>query len=286
MRNRGASRPKLNAGICVAGVLLSGLSIWWGVAQMNALGRETGWTAASIGVAIPAGTICFFMFFNFMWAVRLIAAARRGEGVIARWIVLPAELEEFRANNRRRIEQGLDNDWKVPKQVPPGGLEVIFTGNGLVIGGAYFGLATTGMYRFEGVQILPENPLAIEFGTVLTTMASTGSSVRTYRTRAMLRVPVSRVASAEAAKVLRHYTAVDRREVIVDRDFYTRRIRWGLTGSVVFFLVATVGFGLGAAGIRNEAPVIMAVTGVIAGIGGLVLAGIARLLRGRQLNPR
>ncbi len=29
MRNRGASRPTLNAGVCVAGIALSALSILW-----------------------------------------------------------------------------------------------------------------------------------------------------------------------------------------------------------------------------------------------------------------
>lgn len=284
MRNRGASRPKLNAGIAGAGMALSALSILWGVTEMNALGHETGWTGASIGVAIPVGAICFLMFVNFTWAIRLVAAARRGDGVIARWRVLPAELEAFRANNKRRNEQGRDNDWKVPKKAPPEGLEVIFTDRGLVIGGTYFGLWTTGMYKFQGVQMLPENPLALEFGTVLTSMADTGSSYRVYRTRGVLRVPVSSLARPEAAKVLAHYTAVDRREVIIDRDFYTRRIGWGLKAAAVFFLICVAGFGLQAAGVKNEVPLIMAVIGMIAGLGGLALAAFAWMLRKGQLR--
>jgi hypothetical protein len=284
MRNRGLSRPGLNMGICVAGVVLPALSIWSGVAEMNALGHETSSSAARIGIAIPIGVICFFMFFNFLWGYRLIAAARRGEGVIGRWTVLPAELEAFRADEESRLRR--DNDWKMPKKAPPEGIEVIFTENGLLIGGTYFGLVTTGMFRFEGVQMLPGNPLALEFGTVMTSVTNT-TTVRFYRTRGVLRVPVSRAGRDAAVKVLNHYAAVDQRKVLVNPSFYARRIRWGLIGAVVFFLIAAGGFGLNAAKADlGDIPLYMAVVGTVTGIGGLVLAFTAWTLHMKQRRPR
>ncbi|MEN3975567.1 hypothetical protein [Emcibacter sp. SYSU 3D8] len=226
MRNRGLSHTRRNMGICAAGVALSVLSIWWGLAEMNALGHETMASGLKIGIAIPVGLICFFMFFNFLWGARLIAAARRGEKDIGRWIVTPAEAEAFRRNDERRAGQGYSNDYTLPRTIPPVGLEVIFTDNALVVGGTYFGLVTTGMFRFEGVQMLPENPLAIEFGTVVTS-AYKVTMVRIGVSRGLLRVPVSRSARGEAAKVLAHFTAVDQRKLLVDPGFYRRRMAWG-----------------------------------------------------------
>jgi len=272
-------------GICVAGVVLSALSIWWGVAEMNALGHETTASGLKIGVAIPIGVICFFTFFNFLWGYRVLAAARRGEKVIGRWTVTPAEAEAFRADDKRRGDAGYDNDYRLPKKIPPGGLEVIFTDNSVIVGGTYFGLVTTGMFKFEGVQMLPENPLALEFGTVMTTVAG-GNTVRVYRTRGLLRIPVSRAGRDEAVKVLGHFSAVDQRRTLVNPNFYRRRIAWGLVAAPLFFLVAAAGFSLNEAGVQGDAPLLMAVIGTIAGIGGLVLALIAWALHMKQRAPR
>lgn len=285
MRNRGLSNPGLNMGICVAGVVLSALSILWGVAEMDALGHETTASGLKIGIAIPVGVICFFMFFNFLWGYRLIAAMRRGEKVIGRWTVTPEEAEAFRADDKRRGDAGYDNDYKLPKKIPPGGLEVIFTDNAVLVGGTYFGLVTTGMFKFEGVQMLPDNPLALEFGTVMTTLAG-GNSVRVYRATGLLRVPVSRAGRDEAVKVLGHFSAVDQRRTLVNPNFYVRRIRWGLIAAPLFFLMAAMGFGLNEAGVQGTVPLLMAVTGVIAGIGGLVLAALAWVLHMKQRAPR
>lgn len=285
MRNRGLSHPGLNMGICVAGVALSALSIWSGVAEMNALGHETTASGLKIGAAIPIGVICFFMFFNFLWGYRVIAAARRGETVIGRWTVKPAEAEAFRADDKRRGDLGYDNDYKLPKKIPPDGLEVIFTDNSVIVGGTYFGLVTTGMFKFEGVQMLPDNPLALEFGTVMTSVAG-GNTVRVYRVRGLLRIPVSRAGREEAVKVLGHFSAVDQRKKLVNPNFYGRRIRWGLIAAPLFFLIAAMGFALNEAGVGGVVPLLMAITGVIAGIGGLVLALLAWLLHMKQRAPR
>lgn len=267
MRNRGLSRPGLNMGICVAGVLLAVLSIWSGVSEMNALGRETNASAAKIGIAIPVGVICFGMFFNFLWGYRLMAAARRGEKVVGRWTVTPAEVEAFRADDNRRADLGYDNDYKLPKKVPPGGLEVIFTDNSVIVGGTYFGLVTTGLFKFEGVQMLPDNPLALEFGTVMTSVTKI-NAVRINRIRGVLRVPVSRAGREAAVKVLNHFSAVDQRKALVNPGFYARRIKWGLIAAVMFFVVAAGGFGLNAAKTDlGDIPLLMAVVGTISEIG-------------------
>lgn len=285
MRNRGMSRPGLNMGICAACVMLSALSIWWGVTEMNALGHETKPTAAAIGIAIPVGVICFGMFFNFLWGYRVLAAARRGEKVIGRWTVTQAEVEAFRGDDKRRADAGHENDYKLPKKTPPDGLEVIFTDNAVIVGGTYFGLVTTGMLKFEGVQMLPDNPLALEFGTVMTSFSG-GSAMRVHRFRGLLRVPVSRTGRGEAVKVLDHFSAVDQRKTLVNPNFYARRIRWGLIAALLFFPIAAAGFALNEAGVKGEVPLLMAVTGVIAGIGGLVLALLAWMLHVKQRAPR
>jgi hypothetical protein len=93
MTNHGIRRPGLNLLIAVAIAAAGGLAVLWGVTTMNALGKETSATATAIGVGMLVGFLGLLFVFNFLWAVRLTAALRRGEGVIARWTVAPATFD-------------------------------------------------------------------------------------------------------------------------------------------------------------------------------------------------
>src|SRR5687767_2780947 len=130
MRNRGVRRPGLSVLICIAMAVGGALSVLWGATRMNALGYETPTTASAIGVGLFVGLIGFLFLFNFLWALRLVNALRRGEGVIARWTVAPATFELFRKREQRLRAAGDENDYRMPRKTPPKGLEILFSEDG------------------------------------------------------------------------------------------------------------------------------------------------------------
>jgi hypothetical protein len=284
-------KPRLMAAVWLAVALAGWVSVAWGTFEMHRLDRETGATAAAIGVGFPVAVIATGMLFLAIRTIRIVAALDRGEGVIARWIVPPDDFAEFAADNAARNALGgaYRNDWKVPRTIPPQGIEIVFGADGVFVGNSYFGLVNTGMLKFEGVQMLPGNPLALEFGTVATTI-SHGTSVRVNRTRGALRIPVSRLARAGAIRVLDHFRRVDAREIVVNPGFYLGRMRFGLIAAPTCFLLAAAGFALQFLGYGNLLdgilPVALAVGGTVAGIGALVLSWLAWTLSRAQHHRR
>jgi hypothetical protein len=280
------------ASIWLAVALAGWISVGWGAFEMHRLDRETGMTAAAIGVGFPVAVIATGSLFLAIRSIRIVAALDRGEGVIARWIVSPNDFAEFVTDNAARNALGgaYRNDWKVPRAIPPQGIEIVFGADGMFAGNSYFGLVNTGMLKFEGVQMLPSNPLALEFGTVATTI-SHGTSVHVNRSRGVLRVPVSRLARGEAIRVLDHFRRVDAREIVVNPGFYLGRMRFGLIAAPICFLLAAAGFALQFLGYGNlldgTLAVALAVGGVVGGIGALVLAFLAwTLSRAQHLRRR
>lgn len=275
MRNNGLRNPARGALICLAMFLGGAVSVMSGASEMQKLGAETVSSAAQIGIGLLAGIMGFLFQFNFWWGVRVMRAMRRGENEIARWTISPDELAAFRKNDDAHTARGRSNDYDVPASAPAGGLQVIFSADAVLVGDTFFGLTTTGLAHFRSMQVLPEDPPCIEFDTALVW----GSNVTVPRIRVshgVLRIPVSPTATDEAQKVVAHYRDVVARKVIVKPDFWRWRIRLGLGTAIVCALVAAAGFGLEAtdAGF-GEVPMIMAASGTLVGLAGLVLAVIA-----------
>jgi hypothetical protein len=283
MRNTGVRNPVLNSwiafAICVAGIG----GIVFGTVEMNRLGHETAASALSIGVGIVAAVIGAAMTVNFLRGVAVMRAIRSGGHEIARWTVTADQFDAFRESDRQRNALGPDyrNDYR-PGKTPPEGVEVIFAPDGVLVGGSYFGLTTTGMFRFAGVQVLAGNPMSIEFGMVQTAVANT-TTLRTTRSFAVLRIPIARTATAEAKQVLKHFQDVEARRIIVNPGHWRRGIRIGLGTAAVCAVVAAAGFGWAAlqesAGVM---PLVMAVVGAVGGLGGLVLAYAAWVMKRKQ----
>lgn len=278
--NAGLSNPKRSVMICIAMLVIGVGGILWGVFEMERLGgAETFGTAAAIGGGMLLAIIGFLFMFNFIWAVRLTSAMKRGEDVIARWTVPPQTLEEFRADEAERKKAGRLNDWKVPRKIPAGGIDVIFSPSAVMIGDSFFGLAKSGIARFTGVAMSPGNPLAIAFGMAFTAARgiSGGMVVTTYRSE--LRIPIARTASAEASKVLEHYKSVHAGKTVARPGFWKLRIKIGLWALGIGAVSAVAGFGLNALKVKlGDAPMIMAVVGVMLALFGAVLAGAATML--------
>ncbi len=287
--NKGVRRPLRMVWLFLVLAGFSSASVAWGIHVLRTVGDTTA-AGLAIGVAGPVAVISVGMLVLAVNNVRLTGALRRGENVIARWTVSPDDYAAFIANNAARNALGpaYQNDWKLPKTIPPQGLAVVFGQDMVMVGDRFFGLVNTGMFTFRGVQILPENPLAIEFGTVSSTLSQGGSAVRLDVGSGVLRIPIARLARADAVRVLDHYKRVDSREIVVNPEFHRGRMRFGLIAAPICFAAAALGFVMQDHGINTDGDLnlVLAVVGVICGIGALILAGIAAYLSWQQHRRR
>lgn len=278
MRKIGVRRPGLTA-VVVLAIGVSGLiAIVIGAVIMKAEGQETWVSAALIGIGLFAaimGLPFSALFFIGQGVYRRVA---RREGAMARWTLTPDELEAFRAGDARRSALGPDylSDYTAPATCPPGGLDVIFVPNGVMIGDVYFGLSNTGLVRFAGLKMLQHDMLAIEFRILYTSVR--GATVQRYVTESvLLRVPIARNATEDAARVFTHFEKVLRREIIVNPGFWPVRIRIGLWSAAICGLISATGYAFWspATSLENPVPEIMMGGGAIFAIAGLILAAAA-----------
>ena len=141
--------------------------------------------------------------------VRLAGAMRSGRSAIARWTVPPEELSRYRENDQGFTSRGTPNIYGLPSHVPDGGLEVIFSADGVLIGE----LMTNQGSRVAGVRLIASDPPTIEFDLVRkrrtgVTGASGAIHSSLHRTWGTLRVPVARQATLQGAKVMQQYQSV------------------------------------------------------------------------------
>jgi hypothetical protein len=276
----------MNAFIALALLVFSAGASWIGGAAVEAAQGESFAATALFAAGIVAGLAGVVALPNFLRGVFVIRSIEKGRAEIARWTVSADELDRFRENDLRRSALGAeyDNDYWVPKISPPGGLTIIFSEDGLLIDGTYFPLVTAGLFRFSGVQILPENPLAIEFGMIATSMSDT-SSVNVYDVRSVLRLPVSRQGRDDAVKVLNFFKSVDAREIIVNEGVYTGRTKWALGGAAMLFALAAYGYWrVEYAHEPDTIALVALVTGVVGGMSALSIAAVCRLMDVNQRN--
>ena len=272
MQSRGTKNPGRWALICLAVAAASALSIWTGVRDMNALGHETGSTAARIGFGLFALILSTIFSLNFLWGHRIVANLRRGRTRFGGWTVPPADYDRFREIDGHFAKRGEPNDYRALGAVPAEGIAVAFSRDGVLIGDRYFSLASTGLNRFDQAAMIRSDPPMIEFGMV-TTSATNFSALRFFRIHSVLRVPVASDAVMQAEKIAGHFQAALRGEVIVNPGFWRLRIRIGLVGAAVCTALAALGFLLADRNVElHNIPLFLAVGGTITAIGGLVLA--------------
>lgn len=285
--NAGIHNPPRQVRICLALLAVSAIAFVSGLLGVSSAGAETV-SGIAIALGLLGSIVFFLMLLNFVWGVRVFNAIKRGENMVARWTVPADEFDRFRANEAGHAAIGHPNDYKPPRLTPPGGVEVIFAKDGMIIGDTFFGLATTGLSHFRQVGIVPGDPLCLGFQTALTTARHQSSGTPSFSTvLGLLRIPVANAAHPEAKAVLDHYIAALAGQVIVRPDFWPRRIRWGLWAAVISAIAAATGFGLEALDADlGILPLILAVSGTVAAIGGLILALLAWIFADRQRRGR
>lgn len=286
--NAGIGNPRRSVRICLAAMALGAAAVLWGLLAIDGAEKEPPGAGAAIGIGLLFCIVFTLFLFNFLWAVRLTDRMKRGEGVIARWTVPAHTLEEFRTDDADPRKMRRKNDYRLPRKIPPEGLEVIFSPDAVMIGNTCFGLARSGIARFTDVAIVPGNPLSIAFRMALTTARATsygGTHLATSRSE--LRVPVARTASAEASKVLSHYTAVQQGRIQVKPKFWTLRLKIGLWATALGATSFALGMTLNALKIElGLLPFLMAVIGGVIAPFGLILALIAWRIREGEKRGR
>jgi hypothetical protein len=209
-RSGGVRNPGRNAVLFGLASIASIVLVALGVADMRETGQK-GSPLLMLGL-FPA-LLCPIVFIHYVGKVRVFRDMRSGRSAIARWTVPPGQFDKFR-EEQQRIPAGsiLTNFYAPPRVTPPEGVEVIFSDDGVLIGGGYFPLSPTRGRRLESVRYIDSDPPAIEFGTVSNTMVRTSSAtIDTVRTAQSLRVPVSIDARKEAGEVVRRFQgAIDR----------------------------------------------------------------------------
>lgn len=282
MFSPGIRNPQRSLLICMAVTLAACASIGWGVIEMNAAGQETLGSGLKIGLALLPAILAPAMALNFWGAINVMAAMRRGENAIARWTIPAAELAEFTTVDAARDARGIAhlNDWPPPREPPPSGIDIVFTPSAVLVHDTYFPLITTGLFRFIGVRLLSDSQPVIAFRTKTTYANRFG----TRTTDGELRIPASRQASTDAAKVVAHFGKVATGTIIADPNFYGRRVRIGLIAAPIFFAIAAVGFILRSV-LKSDSgfdPMILIAIGLVFGIASLILAAAAKLLERAQ----
>ena len=270
-------------------ILLAGLALI-GVGAPDVM--DDGPRAGLFGLGLFVAIMGAFFFANFLWAVRIVRAMREGRTAIARWTLPPEEFARWREIDRRFTERGAPNDYWPPGRIPAGGVEVIFSDTGVLIGDRYFGLATTGLNHIASVRTIGSDPPMIEFGTV-ETRATSLTAARVWKARGVLRAPVAGAAASEGEKVALLYQDIVSRRMIAQPDFWTRRIRGGLIVAAVSALLAGIGFlialngpPLDEAAPLTYAPFVLLTGGVIFALGGLIMALAASAMRRSQQRRR
>ncbi len=199
--------PVRNAVLFGVITVVSIVLVLLGVADMRGTGR-TGSPLLALGL-FPA-LLCPIFFVYYVSRIRVFRDMRSGRSAIARW-TLPAEQFNRFCEEQKRIPARsiMTNFYKPPKTTPAAGVEVIFSDDGVMIGGGYFPLSATRGRRLQNVKYIASNPPSIEFGTVMNAMASTSSSTTsTYCIAETLRVPVSTDATKQAGEVVHRYQAI------------------------------------------------------------------------------
>ena len=210
-RSGGVRNPVRNTVLFGLITVVSIVLILLGLADMRENDR-TGSPLLALGL-FPA-LLCPIFFIYYLGKIRVFRDMYSGRSAIARW-TLPAEEFNRFCEEQQRIPAGsiMTNFYKPPKTTPAAGVEVIFSDDGVLIGGGYFPLSTTGGRRLQSVRYIASDPPSIEFGTVMNATAQTSSAtISNYRIAESLRVPVSTDARKEAGEVVNRFQAIiDRR---------------------------------------------------------------------------
>jgi hypothetical protein len=150
----------------------SGPGVWFGV----------------LLVALFTSIFSIVALLTFHFHVRWQQKLERGERLLAKWTVTPAEWAGYRENEKARLEAGRQNSVKVRSASEDTGIAVLVAEDSLMVDDDFFKLV-----EILGLQYLPETPPVLEYNMVT---RGKGSAVRWN-----IRFPVAAGAEAGARAV-------------------------------------------------------------------------------------
>lgn len=192
--------PARKALYCLLALLAGVALIWFGAGREQRIGEH--WTAiVPLAVGFTLAPFGFVFFIQSLFAIRGLALLRAGYRVIARWHVYPAEWEEFRKLDARRVgdHPSLANELWIRKAAPREAIEVIVGETSLLVDQSYHVLRPGGLPELREARWLDGPPTCLEFALLYPRGRYGGTFPVT------LRVPVPAGARGLAQRVLDHF---------------------------------------------------------------------------------
>ncbi|MGA9581043.1 MAG: hypothetical protein WBR13_03615 [Allosphingosinicella sp.] len=254
----------------------------WGWVSSNGLEAER---AVAFVIGLVAAVFGSIVWRSAASVRRQVAELRDGRGLGGRWFIRPEAVAEFLDYERQR---GVANEWRPSWGERRRGVDVLWGGDNLVVGGTYWRIAPGQYPEIEAVGLDPGPPLTVAVRYRQLWFVTPSSRARSIPTVREFRFPVIDIASARAMVSL--FALNLAREAGVDPRKAGRFFRGALILAVLFAAAGLVGLGFAVqdnmAGIRRpdgERAMLIAMV-VVAAMGtpaALAIAFLARRLRGR-----
>jgi hypothetical protein len=258
----------ISGGLTVLGAILTTV----GAILFESQG-ETALTVSLVFIGLSVGPLALVWFVSSVVSGIRKEALESGKGEIARWRLTAAEWSDFREQEARFARAGRPPSMLNLRSGQPKDGDVVFSRRGVIADGDYHDLTPGGFMDLMGVEFVSGKPACLEFA--MRASKSRGASGTAFGfTCLWLRVPVAASETREAMRVLAHYRGTTRRGVALAMRKPSLTIGICLGVAAACALAASWGFANREASHLAEAPLVAAVTGVILGIGALILAGI------------
>jgi hypothetical protein len=259
---------QISGGLAVGGLIL----LLFGISMFEQQG-ESWLSVLPLVLGFAIGPFALFYFISSAVSGLRKEKLEAGSGEIARWRVSAAEWAAFREQEKRFAAGRPPNALNL-REGAPQDADVIFASRAVIADEDYHDLIPGGLDDLQSVQWVQGSPSCLEFHWK--TRRSAGASgtggfgfIHTY-----LRVPVAANEGREATKVFAHYTRITRPRIAIAMKDPQLTIWICLGVAAVCAVAAAWGFANREASHLAEAPLVAAVTGVILGLGALLLAGI------------
>lgn len=255
----------------------------WGWVTSNGLEAEYPGRAAAFVAGLIAAAFGSVVWRSAASTRRKVARLRDGAEPGGRWFIRPEAVAEFLEYERLR---GVANEWRPSRGERRRGVDVLWGGETLVVGGTYWRIAPGQYPQIEAVGLDPGTPLTVVIQYRQLWFVRPSSRTRAIATVREFRFPVIDIASARAMVSLFERKLAGRAGVDPGEAgrFYWSAL--GLAGLFAAAGLAGLGFAFqdGMAGVRRSDGerailIAMVVMGAMGTPAALAMAFLARRLR-------
>lgn len=167
----------------------------WAWVTSNGLEAEYPGRATAFVVGLIAAVFGSIVWRSAASIGRKAAELRDGRGLGGRWFIRPEAVAEFLIYERQR---GVANEWRPSRGERRRGVDVLWGGETLVVGGTYWRIAPGQYPAIEAVGLDPGPPLTVAVRFHQLWFVTPSSRLRSIPTVREFRFPVIDIASAQA----------------------------------------------------------------------------------------